>query len=224
MDWLGPQPGDKHRQRTGESTRQRLVRHGGDNRVDFQPGELTDIAKDEAPLLLDTAEMTKDGLYSMDADEHSMLLDVARGRGGLGDEPAPKSRRTDRNGSDSVNGAVRVDGARGEYKGCRNTESLTPLHQVLPYGSQFRDTTSSAGHAWVNADIRDDEQVKNAVAQVEAAVRRHTGAQPLILSAYSDGSVTGKARGSRELRARGTSASCGPSGALKIVYQKHNKR
>ena len=48
----------------------------------------------------------------------------------------------------------------------RAAESLTPLHQVLPYGSQFRDTTSSAGHAWVNADIRDDEQVKNAVAQV----------------------------------------------------------
>ena len=66
------------------------------------------------------------------------------------------------------------------------------MHQILPYGSQFRDTTSSAGHAWVNAGIRDDDQVKNAVAQVEAAKRRHTGTQPLILSAFSDGSVTGR--------------------------------
>ena len=48
------------------------------NRVDFQPGEVVDIAKHEAPLLVDTAGTTKDGLYSMDADEHSMLLDVAR--------------------------------------------------------------------------------------------------------------------------------------------------
>ena len=34
----------------------------------------------------------------------------------------------------------------------------------------------------------------------------------------------GLPRGWRELRARGTSAGCGPSGALEIVYQKHNKR
>ena len=143
--------------------------------------------------MVDTAGTTKDGLYSMDADEHSMLLDVARGRDGLGDEPAPKSRRTDKSGRDSASGAGGADDARGEYEeGCRDVESLTPLHQILPYGSQFRDTTSSAGHAWVNADIRDDDQVKHAIAQVEAAVRRHTGAQPLILSTYSDGPVTGR--------------------------------
>ena len=82
--------------------------------------------------------------------------------------------------------------ASGSYKGCRDVESLTPLHQILPYGSQIRDTTSSAGHAWVNADIRGDDQVRDAVAQVEATIRRHAGAQPLVLSAASDGSVTGR--------------------------------
>ena len=91
--------------------------------------------------------------------------------------------------------ASNTDGAgevSGEYEGCRDVESLTPLHQVLPYGSQFRDTTSSAGHAWVNADIRDDDQVRDAVAQAEATIRRHAGAHPLVISAYSDGSVTGR--------------------------------
>ena len=161
------------------------------NRVAFQPCEVTDIAKHVAPLLVDSPDMTEDGLYSMEADEHSMMMDIARGCDSSGDEPAPKSRRTDRNGSESASGEVKAD-ARCEHRGCRDIESLTPLHQVLPYGSQFRDTTSSAGHAWVNADIRDDEQVKHAVAEVEAVIRRHTGAQPLILSAYSDGSVTGR--------------------------------
>ena len=64
------------------------------NRVDFLPGELTDIAKDVAPLLVDTAEMTKEGLYSMDADKCSMLVDVACDRDSSSDEPASNSRRT----------------------------------------------------------------------------------------------------------------------------------
>ena len=163
------------------------------NRVDFQPGEVIDIAKHGAPLLFDTAETTKDGLYSMDADEYSMLLDVARDRDSSGGEPAASnSRRTDRSGSDSTSEADGAGDERGEYEGCRDVESLTPLHQILPYSSQFRDTTSSAGHAWVNADISNDDQVKDAVTQVEATIRRHMGAQPLVLSAYSDGSVTGR--------------------------------
>ena len=192
MDWLGPQPGDKHRQRTGERTRQRLVRHGGDNRVDFQPGELTDIAKDEVPLLVDTAEMTKEGLYSMDEDEYSVLLDVACDPDSPSDELASNSRRTGRSGSGPASDIDGAGDANGEYEGCRDVESLAPLHRTLPYGSHFRDTTSSAGHEWVNADIRNDDQVRDAVAQVEAIIRRHTGAQPLVLSAYSDGSVTGR--------------------------------
>ena len=129
-------------------------------------GEVADIAKHETPLIVDTAGTTKKGLYSMGADENSMLLDVACGRNGSGDEPVPKSRRTDKDGGGSAGGADGDGDARGEYEGCRDAESLTPLHHALPYGSQFRDTTSSAGHAWVNADIRDDEQVKHAVAQV----------------------------------------------------------
>ena len=162
------------------------------NRVDFQPGEVIDIAKHGAPLLFDTAETTKDGLYSMDADEYSMLLDVARDCDSSGDEPASNFRRKDRSGSDPAGAVDGAGDARGEYAGCRDVESLTPLHQIFPYGSQFRNTTSSVGHAWVNADIRNDDQVRGAVAQVEATIRRHAGAQPLVLSAYSDGSVTGK--------------------------------
>ena len=142
--------------------------------IDFQPGEVADVMKHVAPILVDSAGVTEDGLYSMEADEHAMLLDVERARGSLGDDSAPNSRRADSSDSGSASEELREDDARGEYEGCRDIESLTPLHQVLPYGSQFRDTTSSAGHAWVNADIRDDEQVKHAVAQVEATIRRHT--------------------------------------------------
>ena len=162
------------------------------NRVDFQPRELTDIARDEAPLLVDTAEVMKEGLYPMDADEYSMLLDVACDPVSSSDESASNSRRKDRSGSDPASGIDGAGDARGEYEGCRDVESLTPLHQILPHDSQSCDTTSSAGHAWVNADIRNDDQVKDAVAQVEATIRRHAGAQPLVLSAYSDGSVTGR--------------------------------
>ena len=99
-----------------------------------------------------------------------MLLDVARDRDSSSDEPASNSRRTDRSGSDPASGVDGAGDARGEYEGCRDVESLTPLHQILPYRSQFRDTSSSAGHAWVDADIRDDDQVKDAVAPRE---RRH---------------------------------------------------
>ena len=161
------------------------------NRINFWPGEAVDIAKHEPPLLVDTAELTGDGSYAMDADEYLTLIDVALDCGSAGDETVSNSRRADMSGGGSSSEADEDD-ARGEYEGCRDHESLTPLHQVLPYGSQFRDTTSSAGHAWVNADIRNDVQVKDAVAQVEAALRRHAGAQTLVLNAYSDGSVTGR--------------------------------
>ena len=106
---------------------------------------------------------------------------------------AQNSRRTDTDRSDSASETTETDDAGGTYyAGCRDVESLAPLHQILPYGSQYRDTTSSAGNAWVNADIREDEQVRRAVEQAEAAIRRHLGTQPLLLSAYSDGSVTGR--------------------------------
>ena len=145
------------------------------NRVDFLPGELTVIAKDEAPLLVDTAEITKEGLYSMDTVEYSMMVDVACDSGSLSDESASNSRRTDMGGSGPVNDTDVAGVVSGAYEGCRDVESLTPLHQILPYGSQLRDTTSSAGHAWVNADIREDDQVRDAVAQAEATIRRHAG-------------------------------------------------
>ena len=161
-------------------------------RVGFVPGELTDIAMDEAPLLIDTAMITEAGLYSLDPVEHSMLEGVVCGLGSLGEASAPNSRRTDLGSNDLASDTDATDDTSGAYVGCRDAESLTPLHQILPYGSQFRDTTSSAGHAWVNADIRKDEQVRKAVAQAEATIRRHAGTQPLVFSAYSDGSVTGR--------------------------------
>ena len=94
--------------------------------------------------------------------------------------------------NDSASDTDEADAASGAYAGCRDVESLAPLQQILPYGSQLRDTTSSAGRAWVNADIREDEQVRRAVAQVEPTIRQHSGTQPLVLSADSDGSVTGR--------------------------------
>ena len=126
-------------------------------RVEFVPGELTDIAMDEALLLIDTAMVTEAGLYSLGPVEHSMLDDIACDSGSLGGASNPNSRRTDMGSNDLANDADAADVTRGEYVGCRDAESLTPLHQILPYGSQLRDTTSSAGHAWVNADIRKDE-------------------------------------------------------------------
>ena len=82
----------------------------------------------------------------------------------------------------------------GTYDGCRDVGSLTPLHQILPYGSQFRDTASSAGHTWANAEIRDDAQERRAVGQMVAAIQRWLDAALLVLSAYSGGSVTGQGR------------------------------
>ena len=145
-------------------------------------GELFGIATNEAPLLVDTVAVTEEGLYSLDPVEHAMLEDVVRDLGSRGETLA----------QNSVSDTTETDNASGAYTGCRDVESLTSLHQILPYGSQFRDTTSSAGHAWVNADIREDEQMRRAVEQVEAAIQRHSGTQPLVLSAYSDGSVTGR--------------------------------
>ena len=156
------------------------------------PGELIDIATNKAPILIDTAKVTETGLHTLDPVEHAMLEDVARDSGSWGGATAPNSRRTGMGSNDSASDTDESDESRGAYVGCRDVESLTPLHQILPYGSQFRDTTSSAGHAWVNAGIRQDEQVRRAVAQVEATIRRHSGTQPLVLSAYSDGLMTGR--------------------------------
>jgi hypothetical protein len=111
-------------------------------RVNFLPGEVVDVARHVAPMLVDSASETDDGLYSMEAEEHSMILEVARGVDSPGDEPASKSRRTDGRGGDLIFDEPGVDAARGEYTGCRDIELLTPLHQILPYGSQYRDTTS----------------------------------------------------------------------------------
>jgi len=160
--------------------------------LEFKPGELVDIATNEAPLLVDTATVTVEGLYSLDPVEHAMLEDIVRDLDGRGETPVQNSRRADTGFFFYVSDTTETDDMSGAYAGCRDVESLTPLHQILPYGSQFRDTTSSAGHAWGNADIREDEQVRRAVEQVEAAIRRHSGTQPLVLSAYSDGSVTGR--------------------------------
>ena len=52
--------------------------------------------------------------------------------------------------SDSESDGSTTVGAAGTYGGCRDVASLTPLHQILPYGSQLRDTASSAGYAWAN--------------------------------------------------------------------------
>ena len=65
------------------------------NRVDFLSGELIGIAKDAAPLLVDTAEVTKEGLYSMDVVEYSMMMDVVCDSDSSSDETAPNSRRAD---------------------------------------------------------------------------------------------------------------------------------
>ena len=103
------------------------------NRAGFLPGVLIDIAKDAEPLLVDTAEATKEGLYSMDAAECAMVMGVACDSDSSSDEEASNSRRTDMDGSGSV-GDTDVGGvASGEYKGCRDVESLTPLHQILLY-------------------------------------------------------------------------------------------
>ena len=134
--------------------------------------------------------ITEAGLYSLDSVEHSTLVDIACDSASMGKASALNSRRTDLGSSDLASDTDVAGVTSGGYVGCRDAESLTSLHQILPYGSQLRDTTSSAGHAWVNADIRKDAQAREAVAQVETAIRRHSGTQPLVLSAYSDGSVT----------------------------------
>ena len=62
------------------------------NRINFWPGEAVDIAKHEAPLLVDTAELAGDGSYAMDADEPAQMAYVAVMRDALGLSPtAPSS-------------------------------------------------------------------------------------------------------------------------------------
>ena len=160
--------------------------------VQFLPGEIVEIAKDVAPLVVATAATTVGGLYAVDPVEHAMLEEVVRDLGEYTGTADANSRRADMGDSGPESDGSTTVGATGEYDRCRDVESLAPLHQMLPYGSQFRDTASSAGHAWVNAEIRDDAQVRRAVEQIEAAIRRCPGATPLVLSAYSDGSVTGR--------------------------------
>ena len=172
------------------STRCETVTTG---RIGFVPGELVGIATNEAPLLIDTATATEKGLCSsLDPVEHAMLVGVVRDIGSRGEAPAHNSRRTGTGSSGSASDTTETDAVSGAYVGCRDVESLTPLHQIPPHGSQFRVTASSAGHAWVSAGIREDEQVRRAVAQVKATIQRHSGTQPLMLSAYSDGLVTGR--------------------------------
>ena len=98
------------------------------NRVAFQPGEVVDIVKHVAPLLVDSAGMTEDGLYSMEADENSMMLDVARGCGSSGDEPAPKSRRTDRSGSGSASASPPPSGATSSPSTSTTASDARPRH------------------------------------------------------------------------------------------------
>ena len=40
--------------------------------IGFVPGELIDVAMNAAPLLIDTATVTEEGLYSLDSEEHAM--------------------------------------------------------------------------------------------------------------------------------------------------------
>ena len=55
--------------------------------LEFKPGELVDIATNEAPLLVDTAAVTVEGLYSLDPVEHAMLEGVVRDLDGRGATP-----------------------------------------------------------------------------------------------------------------------------------------
>ena len=109
------------------------------------PGELTGIAMEEAPLLIDTAMITEAGLYSLDSAEHSMLVDIAYDSDSLGKALALNSRRTDLGSSDLASDTDVADVTSGEYVGCRDAESLALLHQILPYGSQLRDIRARQG-------------------------------------------------------------------------------
>ena len=47
--------------------------------IGFVPGELIDIATNEAPLMIDTATVTEEGLYSLGLVEHAMHLVAGAG-------------------------------------------------------------------------------------------------------------------------------------------------
>ena len=72
-------------------------------RIEFMPGDLVDISTNEAPLIVDTATVTEEGLYALDPVEYAMLEGVVRDLESRGGTVAP-----------------------------------TPLHQIIPHGSQFR--------------------------------------------------------------------------------------
>ena len=103
--------------------------------VQFLPDEIVEIAKDVDPLVVETATTTVDGLYAVDPAEHAVLEEVVRDLDDSDDTADPNSRRADMGESDSESDGSTAVGAAGTNGGCRGVESLTPLHQILPYGN-----------------------------------------------------------------------------------------
>ena len=80
-------------------------------------------------------------------------------------------------------------------KGICDYDCVAPAHQMLPWGAQYRNLSTAAGHAWVAASLDDDPQLREARCSVKQALAEASGdalTPSVTLMAYSDGSVLQK--------------------------------
>ena len=74
--------------------------------------------------------------------------------------------------------------------GVSDHSCVTQAHETLPWGAQFRNLASAAGHAWIGYDLSQDDQVRLAEQRVSELVAGCCDdGDVVVVGAYSDGSV-----------------------------------
>ena len=107
-------------------------------------------------------------------------------QGRTGPSEAERSR-ADSNGGAQRPNVTTTDTTAG---GVLGFDCIAATHQVLPWGSQYRNIVPREGHAWVLAALAADPQVAAAARAAEETVRSFgLSGKLLALLAYSAGSV-----------------------------------
>ena len=107
-------------------------------------------------------------------------------QGRTGPSEAERSR-ADSNGGVQRPNVTTTDTTAG---GVLDFDCIAATHQILPWGSHYRNIMSREGHAWVLAALAADPQVAAATRAAEETVRSSGLSGTLLaLLAYSDGSV-----------------------------------
>ena len=137
------------------------------------------LAEYTAPTRIDSARAHTNGATVIEKDELSMVAMVSGANDTEGlDVPSTRHQYT------ASCGRVQADGII-------DISCVSQAHQMLPWGSHYRNLTSKSGHAWVAKDLATDLQVIAASIECErlSALMSIEGTQPIKVEAYSDGSV-----------------------------------